>query len=151
MPLLKEAVLKTMESRTLTLKDAEILCEVPQRTIMDILSGKVPRGDVIKKVCNGLKIEIDDIVTDPLNMSVHEAAILLSKSDDFIKIAVEQGRLPGCCITTNGIRTFHIPRKKMEEYMGIEKQPFSFDDFIENIVSELISRLNDKKEKTPIQ
>lgn len=56
---------------------------------------------------------------DP-NVKVVEAAELLHKSPQFIRVALQQGILPiGVAVKVSEKRwNYHISRKKLEEYIG---------------------------------
>ena len=55
-----------------------------------------------------------------MNLSVKETAALLNKSQQFVRIGLQQGVLPiGIAIKMNGERwTYHISKKRLEEYIG---------------------------------
>lgn len=143
--LFKDALASEIERRELTFKDVQTLCEISSHDIMTILAGKRVKDDILIKVCEGLHIDIDDITLDELNMSVKEASEMTGKSQDFVRIAIEQGRLPGSCVTSeNGTRSFHIPRKAMEKYMGMSE-----DFTLGLLVDVIIAAIEEKKEKTP--
>ena len=143
MPLLQEKMAHEMGRRQLTFHDVETLCDISGQMVMDILAGKVPREDIVQKVCEGLHLDRDDIVTDPLNMSIKEAAAMTGRSQYFIRTAVEQKRMPGTCIISeNGTRAFHIPRRAFMKYME-EYQSSN----LESLVNMLFDKLNDKFEQ----
>lgn len=53
------------------------------------------------------------------NMSVAEAAREMQKSYHFVRIGLQRGLLPfGFALKTNSKWSYHISRKKFEEYMG---------------------------------
>ena len=53
------------------------------------------------------------------NMSVAEAAKEMQKSYHFVRIGLQRGLLPfGFALKTNSKWSYHISRKKFEEYMG---------------------------------
>lgn len=58
------------------------------------------------------------------NVSVKEAALLLNKSQQFIRVGLQQGVLPiGIAIKMSGRWTYHISKKKLEQYIGEIKKP----------------------------
>lgn len=142
MPLLKDAVCNEIEKRELSFKEVERLCNVSVQMIMDVIAGKTPSEPIIQKFCNGLNIDRDEIITDPLNMSIREAAIMSGKSNDFVRMAIEQKRMPGACVISpdTGIRTYHIPRKAFEAYMGLS-QSFNLDMLADLLANEISKRL----------
>ena len=65
-------------------------------------------------------INLDQLTSDSLCMSVSECAALLGKSQVWVKNAIEQGTLPGSYTkTSTGHRDFHIPRIRIAEYLGL--------------------------------
>jgi len=58
-----------------------------------------------------------------LNVTIKEAAELLGKSQQFVRIGLQQSVLPfGYAIKMSGRYTYHISRKKLEEYLGEVKR-----------------------------
>lgn len=57
---------------------------------------------------------------DNPNVSIKEAARMLRKSEQFIRVGLQQGILPfGHAVKINGSKyTYHISRKKLNEYIG---------------------------------
>lgn len=57
---------------------------------------------------------------DNPNVSIKEAARMLRKSEQFIRVGLQQGILPfGYAVKINGSKyTYHISRKKLNEYIG---------------------------------
>jgi len=53
------------------------------------------------------------------NISIKEAAARLGKSEQFIRIGLQQGVLPiGVAVKMSSRWTYHISPKKLEEYAG---------------------------------
>ncbi|MDO4721626.1 MAG: hypothetical protein Q4A78_13260 [Peptostreptococcaceae bacterium] len=54
------------------------------------------------------------------NVGVKEAAQLLGKSEQFVRIGLQREKLPfGVALQVTGRRySYHISRKKLEEYIG---------------------------------
>ena len=55
------------------------------------------------------------------NVSVKDAAIVLGKSQQFVRVGLQKGVLPiGIAIKMNGSSkwTYHISKKKLQEYIG---------------------------------
>lgn len=56
-----------------------------------------------------------------MNLKVEEAARLMNKSPQFIRIGLQRNLLPfGTAIKKNGKYNYYISREKFEEYTGIE-------------------------------
>lgn len=52
-------------------------------------------------------------------MKVKDAAALLGKSEQFIRIGLQQGALPfGTAVKMRGRYSYHISEKKLQEYLG---------------------------------
>lgn len=55
-------------------------------------------------------------------MKVSEAAAKLNKSEQFVRIGLQLGRLPfGTAVKTSSKWSYHISEKLFEEYIGGEK------------------------------
>jgi len=55
------------------------------------------------------------------SMSVKEAAMLLGKNEQYIRIGLQQGRLPfGTAVKTSSCWDYHISRAKVYDYLGYE-------------------------------
>ena len=53
------------------------------------------------------------------NISIKEAAARLGKSEQFVRIGLQQGILPiGTAVKMSSRWTYHISPKKLEEYTG---------------------------------
>jgi hypothetical protein len=61
---------------------------------------------------------------EDMQLSVKETAELLNKSQQFVRIGLQRGILPfGYAIQISGKKyTYHISKKKVYEYLGIEKE-----------------------------
>lgn len=55
------------------------------------------------------------------NISIKEAAKIMNKSEMFIRIGLQQGKLPiGVAVKTSSKYTYHISPKLLEEYIGVK-------------------------------
>jgi hypothetical protein len=55
------------------------------------------------------------------NITVKEAAAIMGKSQQFVRVAMRQGLLPiGTAVKMSSIWTYHISPKKFYEYIGEE-------------------------------
>jgi len=55
------------------------------------------------------------------NISVKEAAKVLGKSEQFVRIGLQRGLLPiGTAVKMSSIWTYHISPKLLEEYTGVK-------------------------------
>lgn len=57
-----------------------------------------------------------------MNMSVKECAALLDKSEQWVRVGLQLGRLPfGHAIKLSSRWTYHVSAHKVYEYLGIEE------------------------------
>lgn len=57
-----------------------------------------------------------------MNLTVKQAAKILGKSQQFIRIGLQTGTLPiGTAVKMSSKWTYHISKKQLEEYIGNEK------------------------------
>lgn len=55
------------------------------------------------------------------NISVKEAAEILGKSEQFVRIGLQRGLLPiGTAVKMSSIWTYHISPKLLEDYTGVK-------------------------------
>jgi len=58
---------------------------------------------------------------DVQNIKVSEAAKIIGKSEQFVRIGLQQKILPfGYAVKMSSVWTYHISPKKLEEYVGGE-------------------------------
>ena len=54
-------------------------------------------------------------------ISVAKAAKILGVSQQFVRVAMQQGVLPiGICVKMSGVYTYHICPEKLKRYLGLE-------------------------------
>lgn len=59
-------------------------------------------------------------------MTIKEAAKLLNKSEQFVRIGLQRGVLPfGVAVKMSSKYTYHISKAKLEEYLGEEITEYS--------------------------
>ncbi len=57
------------------------------------------------------------------NIKVTDAAAMMGKRPQYVRIGLQRGILPfGSAVKTAGRWSYHIPRAKFYEYMGIRKE-----------------------------
>ena len=99
-------------------------------SVSQYLSGKnIPKADVQEKIAEVLDCtveflnrDMDEVcdVTDSKNISVAECARMLGKSEQFVRIALQQGIAPfGFAVRNKSVYSYHISPKKLKEYMGM--------------------------------
>lgn len=56
------------------------------------------------------------------DLSVNDAALAMGVSPQFIRVGLQQQRLPfGVAVKMSNSWSYHLSRKKLEEYLGKEK------------------------------
>lgn len=56
------------------------------------------------------------------NMTIKEAAVIMEKSQQFVRTALQQGLFGfGVAVKMSSVYTYYINRKKFYAYMGIER------------------------------
>ena len=112
--LFSELLKKEMKIHNLEVKDLVEITGLSYNKIYSYLNGTVPKNKDLNIVCEAIGVSVDDVVFDDLNISVTEAAKMMKKSPNFVKAMVKNGVFG----FWNG-NTYHIPRHKFEEYMGL--------------------------------
>lgn len=57
-----------------------------------------------------------------MNMSVKECAELLDKSEQWVRVGLQRGKLPfGHAVKLSSRWTYHVSRHKVYEYLGIKE------------------------------
>lgn len=141
--LFSELLKKEMRNHNLEIND---LCDITGLTynkIYSYVNGTIPKNKDLNIICEAMGVSVDDVTFDELNISVTEAAKLMQKAPSFVKAMVKKGVFG----FWDG-STYHIPRLKFEEYMGLRNSMQ-----IDNIVNAMyyLIRENLEKEKAGIQ
>lgn len=121
--LLKDLIIDCMSRRNLSLHNVAALTEINEKKVKFYLDGAVPTDKDLIKICEGLKLDENDITYDELNISINECAKLMCTGPLFVRNAIEKKRLPGACVETKGKKKFHIPRLAFYTYMGMQSNP----------------------------
>lgn len=97
-------------------------------SVSQYLSGKnIPKDDVQKQIAEVLDCTVDFLnseVSDDgdihlKNVPVSEAAKLLGKSEQFVRVALQTGVAPfGFAVKNKTVFSYHISPKKLAEYIG---------------------------------
>ncbi|MFC4355343.1 helix-turn-helix domain-containing protein [Chryseomicrobium palamuruense] len=115
--------LKTaMESANMTQVELAALTGIGKSSISQYLSGKnepnQKRKDKIAEAL-GLNPETSNADGQTKNLSVKEAAELLGKSEQFVRVGLQRSILPfGTAVKLSSKWTYHISPKKFYEYIG---------------------------------
>ena len=123
--LFKDILKKEMTKRNLDIKGMATRTGLTYQKIHSFLNGSIPKTKDLHIVCNSLGLDVDDITFDELNISVTEAAKIMQKNPNFVKAMVKKG-----VFGFYDGSTYHIPRIKFEQYMGLIDISPNMDDLI---------------------
>ena len=98
-------------------------------SISQYLSGKnIPKNDVKEKIAKALGCTVEDLekeVEQDLNINtcnnvpIWKAALLLHKSEEFVRVSLQMGTAPfGFAAKKKSKWSYHISPKKLKEYIG---------------------------------
>ena len=96
---------------------------IPRSSVCGYLAGKtLPRKDVLDAVAAALDTTPEMLTEGEKKITVKMAAELMGVSEQFIRTALQQGKLPiGTAVKLTGNRyTYYISPKKFTEYTGIK-------------------------------
>jgi transcriptional regulator with XRE-family HTH domain len=124
---------KAMVERNMSQSELSALTGIGKSSISQYISGKnEPKDIAINKIADALECSVaflqgetdcSDATPDPKglkNVPVEQAAKMLGKSKQFIRIALQRGIAPfGFAVKMTGEKfSYHISPKKLEEYIG---------------------------------
>lgn len=117
-----EQLKAAMESANMTQVELAALTGIGKSSISQYLSGKnepnQKRKDKIAEAL-GLNPEKSNVDEQVKNLSVKEAAELLGKSEQFVRVGLQRSILPfGTAVKLSSKWTYHISPKKFYEYIG---------------------------------
>ena len=98
-------------------------------SVSQYLSGKnLPKDDVQKRIAEVLDCTVDFLNSEVQaeesdiclkNVSIAEAARMLGKSEQFVRIALQTGVAPfGFAVKNKSVFSYHISPKKLAEYIS---------------------------------
>ena len=129
-----EQLKKAMLERNMTQAELSALTGIGKSSISQYVSGKnEPKEIPLNKIADALdcsvaflngETECSDMTIDPKglkNVPVDQAAKMLGKSRQFVRVALQRGIAPfGFAVKLSGERfSYHISPKKLNEYIGI--------------------------------
>ena len=121
-----------MDEQRVTQTELSKLTGIGKSSISQYLSGKnIPQAAVIEKLAAALDTTIDDLKNETIplpdmntahNMSVQEAANIMGKSAQFVRVSLQRGLVPfGWAVKMSGDKySYYISPRKFKEYMGID-------------------------------
>lgn len=115
-----------MAAKNISQAELADLSGISKSGISQYLSGKYqPKGKIINKLaetlgCSAAYLMSDDEGDAPegSNVSVEQAAKMLGKSKQFVRVALQKGIVPfGFAVKMSSKYTYHISPKKLNEYI----------------------------------
>lgn len=120
---------QAMDERQMTQAELAARIGKGKSSVSQYLSGKViPRVDVQEQIANVLECTVDFLnseISDDAdvhlkNVPVAEAAKLLGKSEQFVRVALQTGAAPfGFAVKNKTVYSYHISPQKLKEYIGV--------------------------------
>ena len=115
---------QVMDERQMTQAELAMRIGKGKSSVSQYLSGKnIPKEDVRKKIAEVLDCDFNlvDISNfdESKNISIAECAKRLGKSEQFVRVALQNGAVPfGFAVKNKTMYSYHISPKKLEEYIG---------------------------------
>lgn len=122
---------QAMDERNMTQAELSALTGIGKPSISQYLSGKnEPKHDNIKKIADALQVNesfldgteevMDEEVKDfDKNLPVEEAAKIMGKSKQFVRVGLQRGLLPfGSAVKLSSRWTYYISPPRFYEYVG---------------------------------
>lgn len=123
-----------MEERRVSQSELSALTGIGKSSISQYLSGKnIPKDAVKQKLAEALETSVDFLdgknVSPDVNSAgealknvpVEQAAKMLGKSKQFVRVALQRGIAPfGFAVKVSGDKwSYHISPRKLNEYLGV--------------------------------
>jgi len=129
-----ENLKQAMHKREMTQTQLSKVTGIAKSGISQYLNGKVtPRDDIVRKLADALEVTIEFLTgkTEPQtisnfpkiepfkNISIEDAAKMLGKSKEFVRVALQRGIAPfGMAVKVSGDKySYHISPRKLELYI----------------------------------
>jgi transcriptional regulator with XRE-family HTH domain len=117
-----------MDERDVSQSELALKIGKGKSSVSQYLSGKnIPKMDVQEKIAEVLDCTVEFLNNDEnavvhidsKNVSVSEAARILGKSEQFVRVALQTGVAPfGFAVKNKSTYSYHISPKKLAEYVG---------------------------------
>ena len=117
-----------MAEKQMTQSELAIAINKGKSSVSQYLSGRsVPRPEVQEKIAEVLDCSIEFLNSEETeepeisdcNVSVAQAAKLLGKGEEFVRVSLQMGTAPfGFAAKTKTKWSYHISPKKLQEYIG---------------------------------
>lgn len=121
---------KAMMERDMSQTELSALTGIGKSSISQYASGKnLPKGKAIAKMAEALDCSVEFLLDETgvvsnleglKNVPVEEAAALLGKSKQFVRVALQRGIAPfGFAVKVSGDKfSYHISPKRLAEYIN---------------------------------
>jgi len=125
-----ERLNQAMTERQVSQKELAAAIGKGKSSVSQYLSGRsIPRPEVQKSIADFLDCTVewlnsevpasDHSSTGLKNVSVEQAAKMLGKSEQFVRVALQMGTAPfGFAAKNKTVWSYHISPKKLTEYIG---------------------------------
>lgn len=115
-----------MAEKQMTQSELAIAINKGKSSVSQYLSGRsVPRPEVQEKIAEVLECTVEFLNSENeteisnCNVSVAQAAKLLGKGEEFVRVSLQMGTAPfGFAAKTKTKWSYHISLKKLNEYIG---------------------------------
>ena len=116
-----------MDEKRISQQELAIRIGKGKSSVSQYLSGKnVPRPEVKEKIAEVLECSVSELDGDSFkldynmnNISVAECAKILGKSEQFVRVGLQQGIFTfGFAVRTSSKYSYHISPKKLNEYIN---------------------------------
>ena len=118
---------QVMDDRQMTQSELAAKINKGKSSVSQYLSGKnIPKESVQKQIAEVLGCTVEDLNSgnqtdydETKNVSVAECARRLGKSEQFVRVALQNGAVPfGFAVKSRTMYSYHISPKKLQEYIG---------------------------------
>jgi len=118
---------QTMMDKKMTLTDIAVITGIGKSSLSMYMSGdNIPRPENLTKIANALEVdedwltEMQEVKKNLCNLKVEEAAKLMGRSGQYIRIGLQRGLLPfGTALKMGSKWTYYISPHRFREYTGI--------------------------------
>lgn len=119
---------QVMDEKQITQAELAARIGKGKSSVSQYLSGKnIPKADVQEKIAEVLNCTVESLNSEVLddgdihlkNVPVAEAAKMLGKSEQFVRVALQTGVAPfGFAVKNKTVYSYHISPQKLKEYIG---------------------------------
>lgn len=118
---------QTMMERKMTLTELAVKTGISKSSLSMYMNGdNIPREDYLSRLAKALEVDEDWLTEDQVekknlfNLKVEDAAKLMGRSGQYVRIGLQRGILPfGTAIKMGSKWTYYISPHRFREYTGI--------------------------------